>query len=281
APIHVFNYSVILNSTLSPRLTNQVLIGVNYFNQVFHDFNNSFDTKALGLFLSPDATIDGKPILGAPNIVISGFEQIGLTPPEGRNDITGHLTDIVSYVVGKHQLRFGAEFRQAHVNEFYHRRGTGKFTFDGTQGPWFTPCTRPTPPAPDNRPPGCKTLDNAGLLGNAEALADYLTGKVSSSTIAVGNPERFVTVNAFNMYFQDQWQLTRKLNVNLGLRYEYFGPLHSDRKDIAVFVPGKGLLIQGAGIDSIFPPNRNDFAPRLGFAYQPTEKGDLVVRGFF
>jgi hypothetical protein len=67
--------------------------------------------------------------------------------------------------------------------------------------------------------------------------------------------------------------------VNLGLRYEYFGPLHSDRKDIAVFVPGKGLLVQGAGIDSIFPPNKNDFAPRLGFSYQPTEKGDLVVRG--
>src|SRR5215475_2815631 len=98
APIHVFNYSVILNSTFSPRLTNQVLVGVNYFNQIFHDFNNSFNTKSMGLFLSPDATNNGQPILGAPNIVISGaeggtsspvgFEQIGLTPPEGRNDIT-------------------------------------------------------------------------------------------------------------------------------------------------------------------------------------------------
>jgi len=260
APIHVFNYSLILNSTFSTRLTNQVLIGVNYFNQVFHDFNNSFDTKAMGLFLSPDATINGVPIHGAPNIAISGFEQIGLTPPEGRNDITGHLTDIVSYVVGKHQLRFGAEFRQANVNEFYHRRGTGKFVFDGTQGPWA----------------GDPNLDT-----NTKALADFLAGDVSTSAIAVGNPERFVTVNAFNMYFQDAWQLTRRLNLNMGLRYEYFGPLHSDRKDIAVFIPGRGLVVQGAGIDSIFPPNKNDFAPRLGFAYQPTDKGDLVVRGGF
>jgi hypothetical protein len=258
APIHVYNYSVILNSSFSPRLTNQVLIGVNYFNQVFHDFNNSFNTKTMGLFLSPDATINGQPILGAPNIVISGFEQIGLTPPEGRNDITGHLTDIISYSVGKHQLRFGGEFRQAHVNEFYHRRGTGKFVFDGSQGPWTCASTDPT----------C-------------ALADFLAGRVSTSTIAVGNPERFVSVNAYNMYFQDAWQLTRKLNVNLGLRYEYFGPLHSDRKDIGVFIPGVGLPIQGAGIGSIFPPNHNDFAPRLGFAYQPTDKGDLVVRGGF
>src|SRR5713226_8102637 len=265
APIHVFNYSVVLNSAFTPRLTNQVLVGVNYFNQVFHDFNNSFDTKALGLFLSPDATNNGKPILGAPNIAISGFEQIGLTPPEGRNDVTGHLTDIVSYTMGKHQFRFGAEIRQAHVNEFYHRRGTGKFTFDGTQGPWHARCIAPTPPV------GCDT--------NTTALADFLAGDVSSSTIAVGNPERFVTVNAFNAYFHDAWQFTRKLNVNLGLRYEYFGPLHSDKKDIAVFIPGKGLLVQGAGIGSIFPPNRANFAPRIGFAYQPKGTSDLVVRG--
>jgi hypothetical protein len=266
APIHVYNYSVVLNSVLTARLTNQVLVGVNYFNQVVHDFNNSFNTRAMGLFLSPDATINGKPIFGAPNIVISppagsggaGFEQIGLTPPEGRNDITGHLTDIVSYVAGAHQFRFGGEFRQARVNEFYHRRGTGKFTFDGTQGPWASSTT---------------------VDPTTKALADFLAGRVSSSTIAVGNPERFVRVNAFNLYVQDAWQVTRNLNFNFGLRYEYFGPLHSPDKDLAVFVPGKGLLIQGNGIDAIFPPDRNNFAPRFGFAYQPKGTGDLVFRG--
>ena len=258
APIHVYNYSLILNSAFTPHFTNQVLFGVNYFNQIFHDFNNSFDTKALGLFLSPDATNNGKPILGAPNIVIGGFEQIGLTPPEGRNDVTGHLTDVASYTVGKQQLRFGAEIRQARVNEFYHRRGTGKFVFDGTQGPW---------------------AGDVGVGDNVKALADFMAGLVSTSTIAVGDPERFVTVNAFNFYFQDAWQLTQRLNVNLGLRYEYFGPLHSDRKDLAVFIPGKGLLIQGNGLDSVFPPDKNNWAPRIGFSYQATEHGDLVLRG--
>jgi hypothetical protein len=258
APIHVYNYSVILNSAFTPHFTNQVLFGVNYFNQIFHDFNNSFDTKALGLFLSLDATNNGKPIFGAPNIVIGGFEQIGLTPPEGRNDVTGHLTDVASYTVGKQQLRFGAEIRQARVNEFYHRRGTGKFVFDGTQGPWAA---------------------DVGIGDNVKALADFMAGLVSTSTIAVGDPERFVTVNAFNFYFQDAWQIAPRLNVNLGLRYEYFGPLHSDRKDLAVFIPGKGLLIQGNGLDSVFPPDKNNWAPRLGFSYQATQSGDLVVRG--
>ncbi len=93
----------------------------------------------------------------------------------------------------------------------------------------------------------------------------------------MGNPERNVYVNAFNFYFQDSWQWTKKLSINYGMRYEYFGPLHSGDKDLAVFTPSKGLVIQGAGIDSIFPPDRNNFAPRLGFAYQA--KTDTVVRG--
>src|SRR5438876_10423752 len=102
APIHVFNYSAVLNSTLTSKLTNQLLFGANYFNQVFHDFNNSFNTQSMGIFLSPDAVNKGKYILGAPNISISGFEQIGLTPPEGRNDLTWHITDVVSQSIGAH-----------------------------------------------------------------------------------------------------------------------------------------------------------------------------------
>jgi len=265
APIHVQNYSLVLNSVLTAKLTNQVLFGVSYFNQVFHDANNSFDEKALGLFTSADALINGKPIFGAPNIAISGFDQVGITPPEGRNDITGHLTDIVSYTMGKHQFRFGGEVRQGRVDEFYFRRSLGGFTFDGTQGPWHAYCAVNTTAA------GCDT--------NTTALADFLAGDVSTSTIAVGDAERFVRVNGFDFFGQDAWQVTRKLNINYGLRYEYIGPLHSTNKDLAVFIPNQGLKIQGNGIDSIFPAAKNDFAPRFGFAYQPTANNDLVVRG--
>jgi hypothetical protein len=258
APIHVQNYSLVLNSAFSPRLTNQILFGVSYFNQIFHDANNTFDPKALGLFLSPDATKNGQPIHGAPNIAISGFDQVGITPPEGRNDITGHLTDIVSYNTGKHQFRFGGEVRQGRVDEFYFRRSLGDFTFDGTQGPW---------------------AKDAAFDTNTKALADFLAGDVSTSSIAVGDAERFVRVTGFDFFAQDQWQITRKLNLNFGLRYEYIGPLHSPNQDLAVFVVGQGLKIQGNGINSIFPPDKNNFAPRIGFAYQPTERTDFIVRG--
>jgi hypothetical protein len=266
APIHVYNYAATLNSVITPRMTNQLLFGVNYFNQTFNDANHSFDTHALGLYLSPDALIHNQPILGAPNIAISGFEQVGITPPEGRNDITGMLTDIVSYNFGKHQFRFGGEVRQGHVDEFYFRHSLGNFTFDGTQGPWAS--TAATCNA------ACKALDP-----NTVALADFLAGMVSTSSIAVGNAERKVVVNGYDFFAQDAIQVTRRLNVNWGLRWDYFGPLHNDHKDLAVFVPGRGLVVQGNGISSIFQPDKNNFAPRLGFAFQPTSKEDLVVRG--
>jgi len=290
APIHVQNYSLVLNSAFTAHLTNQILFGVNYFNQVFHDFNNSFDTKALGLFLSPSATSNGQstgtPLPGAPNIIITpfpsssggGFEQVGITPPEGRNDIVGHLTDIVSYTFGKHEIRFGGEFRQGRVDEFYFRHGLGSFAFDGTSGPWAgtTGCGAATPTA------AC-----AGINGDALALADFLAGDVSAcnaaknavssscgASIAVGNQERHVTVNAINFFGQDSWKFSNRLTLTAGLRYEYFGPIHSTDGTLASFIPGKGVVV-----GQIYPPDKNNFAPRIGFSYQPTSKGDLVVRG--
>ena len=264
APIRVENYSAVLDSQFTPKLSNQALFGVSYFNQAFHDANSSFDTRALGLYLSPDALINGQPILGAPNIVISGFDQVGITPPEGRNDITGHLTDIVSYVTGKHELRFGGEVRQGRVDEFYFRRSLGSFTFDGTQGPWAGTC-----PAAN------------ATCSNTLALADFLAGDVSTSSIAVGNAERHVLVNSFALFGQDAWRATPNLTLNLGLRYEYAGPLHNGDNNLPVFIPGKGLVIQGAGTRSIYPADKNNFAPRFGFAYQPGHSDNVVVRGGF
>src|SRR5205807_9930917 len=112
------------------------------------------------------------------------------------------------------------------------------------------------------------------------ALADFLAGNFASSSIAVGNAERKVVVNGFDFFGQDSWQITRRLNVNWGLRWDYFGPLHSSHKDLAVFIPSAGgIKIQGNGIGDIFPGDKNNSAPRFGFAYQPTSREDLVVRG--
>jgi len=262
APTHVQNYAIVVNSQLTSSLTNQVLVGVNYFNQVFLDLNTNFDPISLGFNT-------GAPILGAPRINLgeqptSQLGEIGLTPPLGRNDITGHLTDAFSWTIGKHQFRFGGEFRQVQLDEFYHTNERGSFTFSGTRGPWATDPTE----------------SDASADQNTLILADFLGGYLSKGTIARGNPERQVFVNTASVFAQDAWQVSQKLNVNYGVRYDYEGPLHNGNKDLSVFVPNKGgIVFQGAGIDSVYPADYNSVSPRIGFAYQPKAGGNLVIRG--
>jgi Carboxypeptidase regulatory-like domain len=255
APIHVQNYSIVYNRVISSRLVNQLLLGVSSYNQVFHDFNTSFDVDALGLNTN-------SPFTGAPNITISGFDPTGETPPEGRNDVTGHITDALSYNVGAHQLRFGGEYRKAQLDEFYFRNSLGAFTFDGSQGSY---------------------TNNPNDYGSTvEALADFMAGRVSTSSLARGNAERLVYVNTFDLFAQDAWQLTRRLNVNYGLRYDYVGPMHNGDKNLPTFLPNNdGLVVQGVGTANLYPQDWNNIAPRAGFSFQPKENGTLVVRGGF
>ena len=261
APIHVQNYSIVYNRVISQRLVNQILLGVSAYNQVFHDFNTSFNANALGL-------ITNAPGNGTPAISISGFDPIGLTTQQGRNDVTGHITDAVSYTVGKHELRFGGEYRKAQLDEFYFRNALGSFTFDGSQGP-----KNQAGVIYPNNP------NNYG--GTVKALADFLSGRVSTSTIARGDAERLVYVNTWDLFAQDAWQLTPRLNLNYGLRYDYIGPLHNGDNNLPTFLPSQGLVVQGNNIDNLYPQDRNNFAPRLGFAFQPRTNGNLVVRGSF
>jgi len=253
APIHVQNYSVVYNRVFTPRLANQLLFGVSSYNQVFSDFDHSFDVNSLGLITGAQK--------GAPAIKISGFDQTGETPPEGRNDITAHVTEALSYNIGAHQFRFGGEFRKAQLDEFYYRNGEGTFSFDGSQGSYKI---------------------NPYTDSNVKALADYLAGKVVSSSLARGDAERLVYVNSYNLFAQDAWQLTRRLNLNYGIRYDYEGPLHNGKNDLPTFVPSKGgLVVQGNGIGSLFPPQHTNFAPRVGFSFQPRENKGLVIRGAY
>ena len=255
APIHVQNYAVVYNHVFTPTITNQVLAGVNYFNQVFNDFNNSFDTGSLGL-------ITGSGLAGSPNIAISGFDAVGLTPPEGRNDITGHLTDDLSWTIGKHQFKFGGEFRKAQLDEFYHRHALGSFTFDGTQGPDAVASPSDTWDTGDAR---------------VDALADFLAGNLKTGSIALGDPDRQVFVNTFDFFGQDSWQLTQKFNVNYGLRWDYEGPLHNPWQNLSVFRPSLGgVVYQGNQISNLYDPVYDNFSPRVGFSYQATRS--TVIR---
>jgi Carboxypeptidase regulatory-like domain/TonB dependent receptor len=263
APIHVYNYSVADNYTFTPSIMNSVTIGVNYFNQTFSDAKTDFGGLAQAGFVT------GSQFDNAPNIKISGFEATGNTPPEGRNDITGHLDDALSWTIGKHQLRMGGEYRQMQLNEFYWRHSTGTFTFDTNYGsPW------------DATDESGNPLIDAD--SKAKSLANFLAGYMTKSAMAFGNPERTVYSHAFDVFGQDSYQLSPHWNVNFGLRYDFMQPMHNSKKDLSVFRPGTtltGIAFQGQDIDNVYDPAFNNISPRVGFAWSPAFQPGMVIRG--
>jgi Carboxypeptidase regulatory-like domain len=258
APSHMHNFSVVENAVLTPRLVNQLTLGVNYFLQTFNDFNTAINPAALGL---NTGVTDDPTLIGSPKITISGFDYVGATQPLGRIDTTGHITDNLTWAHGRHQLKFGGEYRRAVLDVFYNTNKRGSFTFDGTRGPW--------------------SADTA-LGGNLRSLADFLAGYPSNSSGAVivrGQLQRLYYQNSFDYWVHDTFQVSPKLSVNFGVRYTYHGVLHDDKNSITNFIPGRGFVTPGTDIDSLYPKDLNNFAPRFGFAYKPSVDGKTVIRG--
>jgi Carboxypeptidase regulatory-like domain len=250
APMHVHNFSAVENDLWTPQLVNQITAGENYFLQTFDDRNIGYSSIGLGLQT-------GSTVPGAPTIKITGFDYTGATDPLGRTDVVGHLTDNLSYQKGRHQWRFGGEYRHANVDVAYFSNTRGTFTFDGTRGPWASDST---------------------VSGTLRALSDFLAGEPSNSsgaTIVRGDPERVYRYNSYDGWAHDTFQITKNLSVNFGVRYTYQG---------APYVVGGLYNFQpatGFAIGPVYNPSKVDFAPRTGFAWTPLKSGNWVVRGGF
>jgi hypothetical protein len=295
APIHVQNYSIIYNRILTPTIANQLAAGVGYFNQVFGDYDTDFDPIGLGL----NTGVTDPALPGSPHLIIgptgsgagltagnTGFDPTGVTAPSGRNDITGHLDDDLTWTKGAHQLHFGGEFRMAQVDDFYQTGQRGTIYFDGSQGPWnlanFTPGTTPSPCA-QLATKNVNVADPSNPSSNTLFLADFLAGCMNptASSIVLGDPKRQVFANSWALYGQDGWQVTKRLNFNYGLRYDYAGPVHSDYPNLSIFDPTSpsGLAVAGQGVANIYPKFWGGLSPRIGFAYQLDDTGNTVLRG--
>jgi len=289
APIHVENFSLVYNRVLSNSITNQLSAGVSYFNQDFSDASIAFDPQGLGL----DTGITDPSLAGAPHLIIgptaastgltaggSGFDPIGVTAPSGRNDITGHLDENLAWTKGAHQLKFGGEFRQAQVDDFYQTGERGTLYFDGSQGPWVstgTPCAQ--------LGNGSAPLATAPSDPNVLFLADFLAGcfDPTNSENVVGDPKRQVFVNTFSLWAEDAWQVSKRLSVDAGLRYDYEGPVHSQEPNLSVFDPSTttGLAVVGKDVPDLWNKFWGAASPRIGFSYQLDSSGKSVLRGGF
>ena len=268
APSRMHNFSVVYNTVFSPRFVAQTLVGVNYFKQVFGDANHGFNMPAIGL----NDGVTNPTDFGAPNITISGFDATGLTPQLGRIDTTGHIDQTFTYTVGSHQFRFGGDYRYSRLDVFYDANAPGVFTFDGTQGPFAA--TNPT---------DTWGVGNSPIAGSLNTLADFLSGRVATGNarIAYGNQQRIYNLNGFSVFAQDSWKVTPTLTLNYGLNWVYQSPISNPKDLISTFIPADGGItyVGTHGLNTLWPRDLHDFAPRLGFAFQPKAGGKLVIRG--
>ena len=247
-PSHIQNFDAVWNYNLRPNFSNQVAAGVSYFMQAFADANHSQNP------LTVAGLNTGASLSGAPQILINGFDSIGVTPTSGRNDISGQLADTLSWTVGKHQVRFGVEYRRAYIDLYYNWGARGAFNFGtaGILGPW--------------------AKDSSVSDSNVLNLADFMAGYSASSSITLGTQERFIYTHTGTAFAEDSWQITPKLNVNLGLRYDYQQPFYTNNPNLSIFDPSNGGLVVASGgsgtPDYIYNSNKADLSPRVGISYQ-------------
>ena len=265
APSRMHNFSVVYNTVITPRFVAQTTLGVNYFLQIFGDANHGFDMPGLGFNDGVTRPAD----FGSPNINISGFDSTGLTPQLGRIDTTGHIDQTFTYTVGSHQFRFGGDYRYSRLDVFYDSNAPGTFTFDGSQGPLG---------GSDSWGFGSNPL-----ASSLNALSDFLALRVGfqHASVAYGDQQRIYNIHGASLFAQDTWKITPRLTLNYGVNWVYQSPIFNPKNLISTFIPADGGItyVGTHGLDTLWPRDYHDFAPRLGFAFQPKAGGKLVIRG--
>jgi hypothetical protein len=191
---------------------------------------------------------------GLPRIFITGFTNLGggnWPRFVGPNAYTEFL-DHVSYLHGKHAFKFGGEMTLV--------RSTGGQVND-----------------PKGRINFRDTTDTTGF----NALENFLLGNVGDgSSIFEGSPVRHVHNEDYAAFIQDDYRVLPRLTVNFGLRYELQTVIKEDNNLLGNFDPNSptGFVQVGKGETSPYNSDRNNFSPRIGFAWDVRGDGKTVIR---
>jgi hypothetical protein len=244
-----FSLAVAWTRVLNRRVVNTLRYGYNRtFAEFAHATANADKADAFGFRGIPPELLQ---VGGLPLISVTNYRELGTRNfrPQFQRPILNHIIDTVSIQAGRHFLRTGFELRLK----------------DNT----FIDITRRTP------------AYNFGGRFTNDGLADLLLGfpdTVQLNTV----PQVNQLQNALSFFVQDDYKVSPRLTLNLGLRYEYTTPFYGNGKNVNInFDPAtQGLRIAGQnGNDKyLVTPDRNNFGPRLGFAYQLLPD-KLVLRG--
>jgi len=258
-PIPIQTRSVVGNWvwTANSKLVNDARYGWNVVNfyQGTGDSNILADGSGLtggkGYPINTGITAVG----GLPNIRINPFTYIGTWPnrPGGFSNPYYDIEDNLSYLRGKHAFKFGGGFTHIEVNNISGNTARGRIDFLGGRTP---------------------------QIPNSTALEDFFAGNPTRRFLLSGQRYRTITSRAFQGFIQDDWRIAPKLMLNLGLRYSYQSPYREVNNFWANFDPALGMVQQGQPSvgDTLIHPDRKNFSPRLGLAWDITGKGTTVIR---
>ena len=180
-----------------------------------------------------------------------------ITGPRNTYENVFDYSGSLSWVRGKHELKFGGGYQHQQINVLQGIATNGFFVF------------APFPVT--------------------DAFASFLTGQPVVFLQGIGDFSRHIRGNNANGYVQDTYKVTRRFTINAGLRYELPLPYTELHNRVSLFEPGKqstvmpnapaGLLYPGdSGVPAgLIPTDYKAFAPRVGIAWDPTGDGKLLV----
>ncbi|MBZ5659320.1 MAG: TonB-dependent receptor [Acidobacteriia bacterium] len=220
---------------------NSARFGISHYYQTFISGDSTVDPATYGIFTG----VTNKASFGLPRIRISGFNsfQLGASWPKTVGpDSVWQFSDSVSYLHGNHSFKFGGEVL---INQ------STNIVTNNTKGPV-----------------------------NFSSLVNFFTGTIKSANITVGDFTRHMQAEGYAAFLQDDWRVTPRLTVNLGVRYEINTVIHEKNNLIGNFDPTKGLIQDGVGgVSGVYNGDHNNFSPRVGFAWDVAGDGKTVVRG--
>ncbi|HEY9433827.1 MAG TPA: TonB-dependent receptor [Blastocatellia bacterium] len=252
AHTHLFGSSV----------TNEFRFGLNRQRNPIPN-GTEIDPASIGL---PNGVIQNEFGRGLPIIRVTGFGGAGGQPfTDNLGASTTYRTmfqfiDNTSVNYKQHSFKFGGEVRRSHTNQSQYRPLRGALNFSGARNGQI----------------------NQTVPGNAAvaAFADFLLGLPAQITISSANPTRGFRTTAYIGYAQDEWRVNRRLVLNLGLRYEIDTPITEVNGLLSNLLPGRGNFVVGSDeLPRLHNIDKNNFAPRVGFAYRAMDDGKWTVRG--